>query len=81
MPGPHTLLDEYNAEHCRVCGSALELESCWQCLGAGGFHNCGEDTCACLDPDELNEICEECDGEGAYLSCPAAETHPREKEA
>lgn len=72
-------LAEYVAEHCPVCDCVLAPESCWQCLGGGGVHNCGEDTCACLDPDELNEICEECDGEGQYLVCPNAEHHPRQE--
>ena len=74
-------IDEYDAEHCTICGRTLDLESCWHCLGDGGFHNCGEDTCVCLDPEELNEICDECDGEGAYLVCPADEHHPRREAA
>lgn len=64
---------------CDICGCVLALESCWSCLGDGGFHNCGEDTCACLDPDELDEVCEECDGEGEYLACPYAAHHPRQE--
>jgi hypothetical protein len=40
--------------------------SCWKCMGEGGFHDCGEDCCPCLEP-ELNELCEECDGEGGWV--------------
>lgn len=39
-------------------------EPCWHCLGEGGFHDCGEDTCCCLDKDEITEICPECRGRG-----------------
>jgi hypothetical protein len=74
-PGQETL-HESNADHCQVCGCMLEPESCWQCLGAGGFHNCGEDTCCCLDPEALDDVCEECEGEGGYLVCPNAMRHP-----
>jgi hypothetical protein len=41
------------------------MESCWQCMGDGGWHDCGEDCCCCLEP-ELNVVCDECDGEGEY---------------
>lgn len=50
---------------CRKCGAYLELISCWQCMGEGGFHDCGEDCCCCLDP-ELNETCDVCEGDGEY---------------
>lgn len=43
---------------------------CWQCGGAGGFHDCGEDTCCCLDKGDLNEVCDECNGRGGFC-CPA----------
>ena len=66
-------------EHCAVCGCILERESCWQCMGAGGWHDCGEDTCPCLDP-EIDEWCEECEGNGEYLSCPNAMHHPRQED-
>lgn len=56
---------------CIICGAMLVPESCWQCMGAGGWHNCGEDTCCCLDSDELTETCEECEGDGEYMQCPA----------
>ena len=40
-----------------------ERVSCWLCHGEGGWHDCGEDCCPCLDKS-INEICPECDGEG-----------------
>ena len=37
---------------------------CWDCGGAGvTHHNCGEDTCCCLDPED-NVMCETCGGCG-----------------
>lgn len=41
--------------------------TCPACGGAGGFHDCGEDSCCCLDPD--TSICETCNGDGE-VSCP-----------
>lgn len=34
-------------------------------MGDGGWHDCGEDTCCCLEP-ELDTPCDECLGEGGY---------------
>lgn len=57
---------------CAICGSELEFVFCCYCSGDGGFHDCGEDCCACADPEsDLNETCTECNGEGGYLECPA----------
>lgn len=56
---------------CAVCGAELEWTDCWHCLGDEAFHDCGEDTCCCADPDDdLNEQCQECNGQGGYLECP-----------
>ena len=41
-----------------------DAEDCWYCHGDGGFHDCGEDTCCCLDKDEITEVCPECGGRG-----------------
>lgn len=40
-------------------------EECWACNGEGYYHDCGEDTCCCLDPetDDLHP-CQECGGKG-----------------
>jgi len=54
---------------CAICGSMMELEACHACDGEGGHHDCGEDTCACADPEEITQFCSECDGEGEYLVC------------
>jgi hypothetical protein len=37
--------------------------TCWDCGGEGGYHDCGEDCCSCLDPENDME-CETCGGTG-----------------
>ena len=59
------------------CGLEKVMESCHACFGEGGFHNCGDDTCVCLDKS-ANVMCEECDGTGEYPVCPDAEKHVKE---
>jgi hypothetical protein len=66
--------------YCGICGGYLEDVDCWQCQGEGGFHDCGEDTCCCLDKEEITVDCEECDGEGSYLEC-ASLPHTEEQMA
>jgi hypothetical protein len=63
--------DDFGDEYCPVCGAYMERVDCWMCHGDGGFHDCGEDTCCCLDKEEITETCEECKGEGGYLVCSA----------
>lgn len=41
---------------------------CWRCGGAGGWHDCGDDCCSCLDPEEITQRCGQCGGEGT-LRC------------
>jgi hypothetical protein len=45
-----------------------DLDTCQECDGAGGYHDCGEDSCCCADPggDEDHDwfICAECNGTG-----------------
>lgn len=69
--------DEYGPT-CSICGCELELddESCWQCHGEGGWHDCGEDCCCCLDKEEITEECDECGGTGKQWYCPNARNHP-----
>lgn len=58
-------------QECPICAAMMEAESCWHCLGEGGFHDCGDDCCCCADPEEITDICPECDGEGEYMVCSA----------
>ena len=43
--------------------------TCWDCGGSGGFHDCGDDSCPCADPEEPTDTCQTCEGKG-WLRCP-----------
>lgn len=54
---------------CKFCGSSVHWEECDQCGGSGyNGHECGEDTCCCLNPED-NVECDICDGEGGHYVC------------
>lgn len=54
---------------CARCGSSVGWYDCWDCGGGGlTYHDCGEDTCACLHP-EINVQCDSCTGEGGAWHC------------
>lgn len=40
-------------------------EDCEHCLDGFVGHDCGEDTCCCLNPQD-NILCQVCDGEGGW---------------
>ena len=53
-----------------------EWVDCWKCGGEGTTgHDCGEDCCCCLEPED-NVICDECGGAGGWHADPT--TEPRE---
>jgi hypothetical protein len=44
---------------------ADEHEACPACDGEGFYHDCGDDTCCCANPDEDDVYtCHECNGTG-----------------
>lgn len=54
---------------CARCGGSAEFETCENCGGMGlDGHECGEDCCACLNPED-NVACDICDGDGGWLLC------------
>jgi hypothetical protein len=54
---------------CSFCGSSVHWEDCDQCGGTGyNGHECGEDTCCCLYPED-NVTCDYCDGKGGHYHC------------
>lgn len=65
---------------CARCGSSLHFENCDWCGGSGyDRHDCGDDTCCCLDPED-NIPCGLCDGRGGWWACLSSaaycEAHP-----
>lgn len=63
--------DGYSVPSCTICGSDMESVECWQCFGDGGWHDCGDDCCPCLDKEEITRDCDECNGQGWYWQCTA----------
>ena len=53
---------------CARCGSSVSIESCDHCEDGYDGHDCGEDTCCCLNPEE-NLVCQYCDGSGVWHTC------------
>jgi hypothetical protein len=54
---------------CTKCGADAEWHECESCGGEGlDGHDCGEDCCNCLDPED-NLDCFVCEGEGGWWTC------------
>lgn len=39
--------------------------ACWSCGGEGDYHDCGEDSCCCMWPED-NVTCDQCEGKGGW---------------
>ena len=53
----------------RVDGDYFDFDdddTCPRCHGEGGWHDCMEDCCPCLDKEEITHWCPDCGGSG-YL--------------
>lgn len=63
-------VEETAYESCRRCGCCDEVwEDCQNCGGDGlEGHDCGEDSCCCLSPED-NRQCDICDGDGGWYVC------------
>jgi len=54
---------------CGTHGCKKEWRDCYNCGGEGVYgHECGEDTCCCLDPVD-NERCDICRGKEGWWQC------------
>lgn len=53
---------------CEKCGAAKEWRECYNCEDGFSHHDCGEDCCCCLDPED-NVTCDICEGEGGWFQC------------
>ena len=46
-----------------------DYTTCQGCGGLGEYHDCGEDTCCCLNPEASDMWeCHECEGHGVVLA-------------
>lgn len=53
---------------CARCGSSCDYQRCGDCEDGLSGHDCGEDCCCCLYPED-NVTCETCDGTGVWHRC------------
>jgi hypothetical protein len=53
---------------CARCGSSVDSELCQYCEDGFNGHDCGDDTCCCLHPEE-NVLCDICRGYGVIHHC------------
>jgi hypothetical protein len=53
---------------CARCGSSMDTERCTECDDGFDGHDCGDDCCCCLYPEE-NVTCQYCDGKGIWWTC------------
>ena len=58
---------------CEKCGAMTEWVDCYNCdeFGFDG-HDCGEDTCCCLHPED-NRRCDICEGKSGWRACPTCQ--------
>jgi hypothetical protein len=67
--GPECYCPCHEFPECAECGGDADRELCFKCDGQGvDGHECGEDCCVCLDPED-NVPCDVCDGEGGWWYC------------
>jgi len=53
---------------CKKCGTEVFWSDCYACDEGHSHHDCGEDTCCCLNP-EPNVKCDICNGDGGWWVC------------
>jgi hypothetical protein len=57
---------------CARCGSSADYVRCDSCEDGYSHHDCGEDSCCCLDPED-NVPCDICQGRGGWNVCLSTE--------
>lgn len=61
--------EEDRPEVCELHGCIMHWCECWQCGATGWYgHDCGEDCCMCLDPED-NQRCDVCRGKSGWWRC------------
>ena len=76
MPASETVIADHPPSdgrewdcQCARCGSSCDWTECPDCAGEGySHHDCMDDCCACLHP-ENNVPCSACYGFGGWYSC------------
>lgn len=69
IPAEDASYEDDDPPYCEVCGAELDWEDCNECGGSGySYHDCGEDVCCCLDPED-NVKCDQCSGNGGWWEC------------
>jgi hypothetical protein len=63
---------------CKNCGADLRWVECENCDEGFTGHDCGEDTCCCLDPLP-NVVCDVCHGEMGWYVCDNCNTKKEEE--
>jgi hypothetical protein len=53
---------------CPICGEEVDWVKCDSCEEGYSDHDCGEDTCNCLNPNN-NVKCSDCDGKEGWWLC------------
>lgn len=53
---------------CRKHGESMSWEDCTACADGFQGHDCGEDCCACLHPED-NLVCDTCEGNTGWWIC------------
>ena len=62
---------------CPHCGSDLTWVECENCDEYGySHHDCGEDTCCCLDQSN-NVVCDWCEGKHGWYVCNQCDKKPQ----
>ena len=72
---PRPPADDHAYEcQCARCGSSCDWVQCENCDDGYDGHDCGEDCCACAEPEE-NMLCQICDGYSGWWACMSSAKH------
>lgn len=66
-PSPSLPGENYECQ-CARCGSSCDWQRCEECEDGYDGHDCGEDCCMCLYPEE-NVLCQICRGHEGWYVC------------
>lgn len=63
------ICEDCRALLCPKCDTVKQWRHCHHCEDGFSHHDCGEDCCPCLYPED-NVPCDVCDGNGGWHACP-----------